>query len=116
MIGRGLGHDAMTEIEDERPAPKRFENMGCLGAHFIPPRHKKQRIKIALHTAMSLQLIPRPEWRDACIKAQPVHAGFAEIARRRATCPARKSEHGNMREARLHFTTNGLRGLQRKPL
>src|SRR5690242_8330233 len=86
MLGRGLGNDAMAEIEDEGTAAEAMQQPGDALPHRDTAGDEQQRVEIALHRPQPPLHLLRGGVRDGRVEADRGHLRLGEI---RGIKPAR---------------------------
>ena len=101
MLGRRLRHHAVAEIEDERAMAQLVEDALGLVLHCATADDQHDRIEIALHADVRLQLLRRPVRADAGVERQRREHVRPAIHQGRGPDGARKGDdrHAGMFQA-----------------
>ena len=100
MGDRRFRHDAMAEIEDERPARERLQNRVNGAIERRPAGDQHQRIEIALHRHAALHPLAHKTAIHHPIEADRIDRELLDIARQQRAGAARKADHLGARDLR----------------
>src|SRR3954469_3176140 len=99
MLGGRFRHTAVAEVEHQRALAERIQNTMHGAAHAFTADHQPAWVEVALHHALALHRITRPDRIDMLIEADRIaHPGFGEIPIPRRNA-ARKDDHRHARYA-----------------
>src|SRR6185437_10818195 len=97
MLGRGVGQDAMTEMENERAVAQSRQNVVGRLFHCRSTLYQKQRVEIALYRAKGLEHRSGDRQWHHLVETQRGHSGFGEIGSKHQPRAARKSNDRHTR-------------------